>query len=300
VTRVLVTGATGLLGRALVPALQRGGHDVVTTGRSWQETGQHIPADLTDRGHVRRLLRQARPRVVLHLAGGPAGDAMAMVRNNVHATSTLLDEMRALDQHVDRLVVAGSAAEYGAGDGAPVGEDAPVAPVTPYGRAKAAQYHVSQLLGDHVARHTVHVRPFNIVSPNLPTSSSLGNLRRQLLPLVGRGPRRVVCGRLDIERDFVAISTVVDAFDALVDLPDPPAVLNVCSGVSLRLADVFREAVAQSGHDVDLVQDPQLTSLPAARSVVGDPARLISMGLHEHVDAAALAAVLLAPSRSGA
>ena len=64
-TTVLVTGATGLLGAALVPALQTAGFTVLRHG--WQAAAD-VHADLTRRDDTLALLKRVRPDVIVHLA----------------------------------------------------------------------------------------------------------------------------------------------------------------------------------------------------------------------------------------
>lgn len=64
--RLLVLGATGMLGASLVPALRGAGHEVVGHGRSG--TAQ-VAAELTDAGEVNAVIASADPAVVINLAG---------------------------------------------------------------------------------------------------------------------------------------------------------------------------------------------------------------------------------------
>ncbi|HEY3587145.1 MAG TPA: SDR family NAD(P)-dependent oxidoreductase, partial [Myxococcaceae bacterium] len=69
---ILVTGATGFLGKALVPKLAAAGHRVRMLGRSTPggellAHGEFVQADLADRAAVKRAL--AGVDVLYHLAG---------------------------------------------------------------------------------------------------------------------------------------------------------------------------------------------------------------------------------------
>ena len=108
---VLVTGATGFLGKAIVPRLVAAGHRVRMLGRSTPgpdllEQGEFVQADLGDRGAVKRAL--AGVDVLYHLAGmvsfDPA-DGPAMYRLHVAGTRGLLEEVRARGG-LQRMVLA--------------------------------------------------------------------------------------------------------------------------------------------------------------------------------------------------
>ena len=63
--QVLVTGATGFIGKHLVPRLQRAGHRTVAVSRK--------DYDLLDQAQVRSLFSDHSPDAVVHLAGKVGG-----------------------------------------------------------------------------------------------------------------------------------------------------------------------------------------------------------------------------------
>lgn len=288
-TRILVTGAAGVIGRDVMARLA--GDDVHTVGRSDARRARHHRADLASSDDANTVVRAVAPAAILHLAGGRRTDVRALYRDNVVATANLVDAASRLDDP-PIVVIAGSAAEYGeAGWDDAIPEDAPLAPVTSYGRAKAAATLVAQALAGSQVPLTI-ARLFNVVSSDLPDSTPLGNIRRQLL--VGSGSRRRVrCGRLDIVRDFVPSSFVADVLIRLVRTPHA-GVVNVCSGVGIQLADIVAAAADERGVAVDVELDPELAAIPAVERVVGDPATLRTLGLHCEATPRALARELLA------
>jgi nucleoside-diphosphate-sugar epimerase len=71
--KIFVAGATGVIGRRLVPLLVEGGHDVVgmsrssAPARSLEDYGARgVVADVYDTGHLHRLLADEKPEVVIH------------------------------------------------------------------------------------------------------------------------------------------------------------------------------------------------------------------------------------------
>ena len=143
---VVVTGAAGFLGRALVASLVTDGIPVVAVDRRPPPDGPGITplrADLLDRDPavteaVNEALRGA--DAVFHLAGrpgvrdtGPVADA-ARVRDNVHATAAMLDAV----PPGRPLVVTSSSSVYGGAAGRPSRETDPLHPLGGYARSKAA------------------------------------------------------------------------------------------------------------------------------------------------------------------
>lgn len=270
---LLVTGATGVLGRRLVRVLQDAGVQVFGTARS--EGPGVVAADLSRPEDCARVLEAVQPEVVVHLAGGPGGGPDVFAAN-VLPTVNLLQAAASVAPGA-RFLVTGSAAEYGEGTGAPLGEDATCAPVNDYGRAKLAQTSLARTLARTNGLEVVVVRPFNVVAWDMPSASPLGNLRRQVLE--GRGPvRSVLCGRVDVLRDFVAADDVAQVLADLARRWPSDPVLNLCSGQGVRLEEVAASFALRLGVELELRQEPDLVALPAADVVVGDPARLRAAG----------------------
>ncbi len=139
---VLVTGAQGLLGGAMVRALRKQGFDVLATGRRGLRDGTaadgYRECDLADAPSVERLFA-AGPKAVIHAAGRIQGSGYApFARDNVLATATVVDASRAAGART--CVIISSIAVY-SGDG-PFTEDSPAAARDPYGWSKRAAERV--------------------------------------------------------------------------------------------------------------------------------------------------------------
>jgi UDP-glucose 4-epimerase len=67
-SRVLVTGAAGRLGRSVVDGLESVGHEVVPVDRTALPGRDHPVVDLTDAAATRALFERVRPEAVVHLA----------------------------------------------------------------------------------------------------------------------------------------------------------------------------------------------------------------------------------------
>ena len=159
--RVLVTGGAGYIGSHACKELARQGHDVIvfdnlSTGHhELVKWGAFAHGDILDLAALRRVMRRERVEGVIHFAaksqvGESVRDPGLYVRNNVGGTLNILEAMR--DEGVPRLVVSGTCAVYGQPERVPITEDAPLAPVSPYG---ATKLFMERMLADFAAAHEI-------------------------------------------------------------------------------------------------------------------------------------------------
>lgn len=136
--RVLVTGASGFVGRAACAELVARGHEVAALVRrpgSEPPRTQAVGGDLSDGPGLARALDAARPEAVLHLAAETAsqGDAATLRRVNVEGTTRLLEACR--HSGAPRCIF-GSTVVTGDARGRLLDEDTPLPVETEYGRSK--------------------------------------------------------------------------------------------------------------------------------------------------------------------
>ncbi|MBW3553807.1 MAG: GDP-mannose 4,6-dehydratase [Gemmatimonadetes bacterium] len=298
--RVLVTGADGFVGQHVVAALLAGGHEVtggirgdapvlatLTTEEAARVTWSSF--DLRVAASVRRMVRGAEPDAVLHLAG------IASVSQSwrepettfdVNATGSLrlLQALRALPARgsaapaaARRPVLLVSSGEVYGADGtaeAPLLEDRPLRPVTPYGASKAAQEMIASVLADDAMR-LIQTRSFQQIGPGQQPTFVTVNWARQLLDIRNGAQAPVLrVGNLEIDRDFLDVRDAAAAYVALLEDPRAEGVFNLCTGraCSLRhLLELLEDAVGV--HPEIRVETERLR--PAEiRSLVGSAAKL--------------------------
>jgi nucleoside-diphosphate-sugar epimerase len=150
--RVLVTGATGFIGRWVAGALSACGAEVVVTARDrnlmaglvrdYEIAGSVVEADLSRDTEVESLVRDVKPACTFNLAGygvDPSEREPAVAeRLNVHLPATLatvVSRHRVASWPGAHLVHVGSALEYGSASG-DLDESTVGQPTTLYGRTK--------------------------------------------------------------------------------------------------------------------------------------------------------------------
>src|SRR5439155_16393332 len=272
--KVLITGGGGFVGRYLAAHSAEQGDDVVTLDRSGAE-----PIDITDRDATHAALVKHEPEVVYHLAalshvGDSWNDRSTVYRVNVEGTAHVLDAARAAG--VRRVVVVGSAEEYGRVDAAdlPLREDAPLRPTTPYGVSKIAASYLA--LQAHLAHglDVIRVRAFSHTGP--------GQSERFLVPaLAGRIAAaereerdEIRAGSLDPVRDLSDVRDVVRAYRLLAEHGTAGAVYNVCSGSGVSVGEIADHLLAAARRPLRITVDPDLVRPVEVPRLVGDASRL--------------------------
>jgi len=143
--RVFVTGGAGYVGSHCARLLRQGGHELLVYDnlsaghRSAVEPGELTVGDLSDAKFLMETMRKFAPDAVMHFAASTAvgesvKEPLAYYRNNVTNTVILLETMKELG--VRKLVFSSTCAVYGIPPTAPMTEDMPCNPISPYGRTK--------------------------------------------------------------------------------------------------------------------------------------------------------------------
>jgi GDP-4-dehydro-6-deoxy-D-mannose reductase len=274
--QAVITGAKGFVGPHLAAHLVAAGDDVVELDRRGP-----IECDVTDAASVHRAFATARPDAVYHLAAmshvGESWNApAASFRVNAEGT---LNVLRACgDLGIDRVLVVGSAEEYGHVDPGdlPLSEDAPLRPVTPYGVSKVAGDFLAlqAFLGDGLG--AIRVRPFNHTGPGQEPRFLVPALASRIARAEQEGAKEIPVGSLDAVRDITDVRDIVRAYRLVVTRGVPGEVYNVCSGRGTAVSDIAAGLLEQARSEIRLVVDPQLVRPVDVPRLVGDNTRLVA------------------------
>ena len=251
--RVLVTGGAGFIGSHLVDALLASG-DAVTVvdhlvrGHDSNLLGAYaagatmVRADVTDTAAMAAAVREAQPDVIHHLAGqidvrrsiaDPSFDAHV----NVGGTAAVLEA--AYRAGVRRVVFASTAGVYGDPAVLPASEDAPIAPMSPYGASKAAAETYMQLFSRLRGISTLSLRMANVYGPRQNPHGDAGIVAILCGALVTGRPATIY-GDGRQTRDYVYVDDVVAAFVA-AGRHDVDGALNVATGSETTLRSLTAE-----------------------------------------------------------
>lgn len=275
--RVLVTGASGFIGRPALGALNALGFDVHAVARTPpSDTGPDVwwhAADLLDADDRARVLRAVGATHLIHLAWyAEPGRYWTAVENArwVAATLGLLEEFAG--EGGRRAVVAGTCAEYDWSHGRLVESSTPVVPATFYGVSKDATRRVAEWLADGLDVNLAWARIFFLYGPREPPDRLVASVARALV----RGERAVTTEGSQV-RDFLHVDDVARALAALA-ASDVTGPVNVGSGDGVAVRQVVRMLALAAGAENRL-------DIGARPGRPGEPPKLVAdvRRLHDEV-----------------
>lgn len=264
--KILVTGGAGFVGSHLVTSLrQRFGAsaDLVMTSKGGGE--DIAPLDVTDAEAVTSLVRALKPTHVFHLAAMSAvmnarAHADLVWRINLFGTLNLANAVMR-EAPGCALIFIGSGQVYGASAkaGRTLDEQALLAPMNAYAVTKAAADLALGVMAEQGLR-CLRLRPFNHTGAGQTEEFVIPSFAMQIARIeAGLQPPVLSVGNLDVERDFLDVQDVADAYALAVQTFDTlpnGAVYNVASGQAQHLSSVLKRLIAMSDASIEIRQDP--------------------------------------------
>ncbi|MGN6586116.1 MAG: NAD-dependent epimerase/dehydratase family protein [Solirubrobacterales bacterium] len=257
--RCLVTGGAGFIGSNLVDALLARGDEVtvvddLSTGRMVNLEGalgkgaELVELDIREGEALTRVMTEKRPEVVFHLAAQidvrkSLADPFFDAAVNVGGTANVLEAARAAE--CGRVVfISTGGAIYGEGEGQqiPLGEDAPIAPMSVYGQSKFAAEGYLALYERLYGLSGISLRLGNVYGPRQDPLGEAGVIAI-FCGLLKEGGRPTVFGDGTQTRDYIYVGDVVSAALAAAE-SEVTGPVNIGTGKEtnvLELAEALRK-----------------------------------------------------------
>jgi dTDP-glucose 4,6-dehydratase len=253
--RVLVTGGAGFISSNFIRhLLEATPYDVVSLDaltyagnlENLADVMSHprlsfVHGDIRDQGLVRELVEGVdvivNAAAESHVEKSIADGASEFVTTNVEGTQILLDAIRQSAVPVERFVLVSSSEVYGTARSAPMDEDHPLEPRSPYAATKAGADRLAFSYWVTYGLPIVIVRPFNNYGPRQHPEKAIPRFITQALsdePLTIHGDGHA-------SRDWLYVFDDAEAIEAVIAAPLETVageVVNVASGVDIPVGDI--------------------------------------------------------------
>lgn len=272
--RILITGAAGFIGSSLKHFIDENLHHYEAYGIDIslpRPIKKCFNGDINDKKFLRNIIKRIKPHCIFHLAGlTNKGDFYKLISANALATHQLLDTVLNLKNLKTRIIIPGSAAEYGEvlEKDMPVKENHALRPINFYGLSKAYQTLLA-LSYSRMGLEIVVGRIFNITGRAIPVTFSIGKFAYEI-SLVEKGRKRTFIETMDLnsKRDYLDIQDVCSALVAIAGKGRSGDTYNICSGESYKTKYVLDYLVNLSALKAIKIKTSNVIQ-PEIKSIVG-------------------------------
>jgi nucleoside-diphosphate-sugar epimerase len=264
--RVLITGATGFIGHHCLSFLEKRGFEIYAISSKAQPFVSAVHWQQFDllTCSPKELLAQIKPTHLLHLAWVVSPGKFWTSRDNLEWVKSSIDLLEAFAlQGGQRVVMAGTCAEYDWSASQFSEDKTPCIPHTLYGSCKLALNLILRSLAKQMGFSQAWGRIFYPYGPH--------EYRERLIPTVIRkllAKEPFPCSHGTHIRDFLYVEDVASAFAALLD-SELQGDVNVGSGRGVAVKQVIEKIT-------DQLQGREWIRFDAIPSLLKEPAQLVA------------------------
>ena len=267
--KILITGATGFVGRHLAESLASTteceiyGTSLTDSGPQKGSGIQLEKIDLTSFDAVLSLIEKIKPDQIYHLASltSPSesfSNPTPVVLANIEIQMNLLNAVNNSGLTKTRLLLVSSADVYGLVDSAdlPIDEQTQMRPSNPYAVSKIAQDYLGLQYYLAYKLDIVRVRPFNHTGPGQSDSFAIPSFAHQIAQ-IEKGEQKAVLkvGSLSAKRDFTDVRDIVRGYAQLMEKGISGEVYNIGSGKSHSMQKLLDILLSLSTKKIEVQED---------------------------------------------
>ena len=258
----MILGSNGFIGKNLVRYILTNDlmneFSFILVGR--KQTEEKIDgityrfADLTNYNLLESLLVSTAPNYIINLAGIIDSDLDACIQLNAELPRKILEIIISNKLSIDKVLLIGSAAEYGGNSSVPLTEPDDLRPLSPYGLSKLIQTEYFRYYAPKIKVNLA--RTFNIIGPFISNKLSIGSFIEKINQCGDYD--FIYTGNLSSKRDYLYVDDVISAFLSILISGRPGEIYNVCSGEAISMHHIVSSLIRVSGKTIEVKIDPGL------------------------------------------
>ncbi|MFH2020867.1 MAG: GDP-mannose 4,6-dehydratase [archaeon] len=272
--RALVIGADGFVGPYLISELLKSGYDVIGTYLK-SKPGLNITLrklDILNKIELTKTINELNPDVIFNLAAissvKMSFDMPDMTMQvNYEGTKNILDFAKK-----SKIILIGSAEEYGNPLSIPIKEEHLLNPKNPYGKSKK----IAEEAGIQTSKEggkVIILRSFNHIGAGQTTDFAVSSFAKQISDIEKGKSDCIKVGNLDAIRDFTDVRDIAIAYVLASEKCKYGVPYNICSGKGYRISDLLGKLCKMSLSNIKIEQDPDRMRPSDIPVFVGDNSR---------------------------
>ena len=195
------------------------------------------------------------------------------MRANVDVSDHILDWASGLGKKtIRRILLIGSAAEYGMPSQNPVSETSELKPNTFYGLSKVIQTEVAMFYSNYKSVPVIVARTFNLFGLGLPRHLAVGNWEHSIKK--AKNGDLISVGNLKAQRDYINIEDAVNDYLIILFFGDIGQIYNVCSGKPVEMKLILERLLEISKKSLSPVEDKSRMKKCDTPLIFGDRTKL--------------------------
>lgn len=228
--------------------------------------------NILEKRDVQKLLTGSEYDYIFHLAAfsSPSAsfkDPEATINNNIIGQLNLLEVLVNIKSKAKVLII-GSAEEYGNTKTKLINEEIPLAPESPYAVSKAAQDLLGYQFYLHNQLNIIRVRPFNHIGPRQSKSFVVSAFAAQIAFLEKKGGGQMKVGNLHSWRDFTDVRDMVKAYLLALDKGVLGDVYNLGAGQAYQIEEILNLLLSFIKVKITVVTDKSLIRKEENKKVI--------------------------------
>ncbi len=246
--KILVTGGAGFIGRNLVDSFLKK-HEI----RIYDDLSNSLEQNITSliergadfvKGDVldyNKLVESCKEfDVVIHLAAkSDVADSVIHpeITTDVNVNGTINVLKSCIQNKIEKIIFASSAAVYGNCNELPINEEANTNPTSPYGSSKLLAENEIKKFAKEFGLDYIILRMFNVYGKE--QNKQYAGVISKFLKNITQNKEIIIYGDGKQTRDFISINDVVESFDCAVK-SKINGTYNIASGVSVSINELAK------------------------------------------------------------